>query len=122
MIDYNPIEDLHNRLDEAEIPHVFVCEIWPGFGIFGDRKPKDQFVRNQVCYPVDSKDDVNHECLFDAVWQYGSYGDDYELETWHELGADETGEPRTMTVEEAFNTIANDYKLSEANKEEKKDE
>lgn len=104
----DPIKQLHEMLEKENIPHKYIVEksnreldLWD-INMYGERA---KYIRNQIIYP-----DMGDDCRFDAIWQYGSYGVDNQVETYHELGCDEDGEPRIMTVDEAFSIIFEDYK------------
>lgn len=104
----DPIKQLHEMLEKENIPHTYIVEksnreldLWD-INMYGERA---KYIRNQIIYP-----NMGDDCKFDAIWQYGSYGVDNQVETYHELGCDEDGEPRIMTVDEAFSIIFEDYK------------
>lgn len=104
----NPIEQLHNKLDKAGIPHTYSVVKNPRpiadyeRQMYGERA---KYMRNQIKYP----DSIEETCEFDAIWQYGSYGDGDKVETYHELGRDEDGEPMVMSIDEAFDIIYKDW-------------
>lgn len=104
----NPIEQLHNKLDKAGIPHAYKVVKNPRpihdyeRQMYGD---KAKYMRNQIMYP-DSGDGI---CKFDAIWQYGALGGKDQVETYHELGCSEDGDVRTMSVDEAFDIIFKDW-------------
>jgi hypothetical protein len=104
----DPIKQLHEMLEKENIPHKYIVEknnreldLWD-IHMYGERA---KYMRNQIIYP-----NFGDDCRFDAIWQYGSYGMDNQVETYHELGCSEDGEPRTMTVSEAFAIIFEDWR------------
>ena len=94
-------------LEKANIPHKYIVEknnmeldLWE-INRYGERA---KYMRNQIMYPT-----IGDNCIFDAIWSFGSYGVDEQVETYHELGCDEDGEPRVMTANEAFDIIFEDW-------------
>ena len=103
---YNPIEDLHNRLEEAGIPHVWRQELNDGYEPDSIcSHDKDRYLTNQILYPN------GYDCLFDVVWQLGSWFFDpsCDIESYHELGCDKDGMPRIISVDHAFQIIDKDW-------------
>ena len=103
----DPIKQLHEMLEKENIPHKYIVEkndmkldLWD-INMYGERA---KYIRNQIIYP-----NMGDDCKFDATWQYGSCGTDNLVETYHELGCSEDGDPRIMTVNEAFTIIFEDW-------------
>jgi len=103
----DPIKQLHEMLEKENIPHKYIVQkinreldLWD-INMYGERA---KYIRNQIIYP-----NMGDDCKFDAIWQYGSYGVDNQVNTYHELGCNEDGDPRIMTVGEAFAIIFEDW-------------
>lgn len=103
----DPIKQLHEMLEKENIPHKYIVEknnmeldLWD-INMYGERA---KYMRNQIMYPT-----LGDDCRFDAIWQYGSYGPDDRVETYHELGCSEDSDIRIMTVNEAFDIIYRDW-------------
>lgn len=102
----NVIDKLRERLDTAGIPYESYIEMNENI-----LQPivceADRYVRNQIVY---GRDKEIMGWKFDAIYQWGSFGrTENKVETYGKLGTDEDGEPMVMTVEEAFNIIADDF-------------
>ena len=102
----NVLDKLREMLNEAEIPYESYQEKWPGeWQPAWDKSEASRWPRNQIIYGR-----RYGEWKFDAVYQYNSWGREKNLvETYGELGADEGGNPRVMTAEEAFSIIKEDW-------------
>ena len=113
----NAIDRLRKMLDEANIPYDSYCETYEDrFKEFKDdywqrrmaECEADNYFRNQIIIGRNKSDCASW--LFDAIYQYGSYGRHEDmLETYGEFGADEEGNPKVMTTQEAFDIIKNLY-------------
>lgn len=110
----DPIKQLHEMLEKEDIPHKYIVEpnnmdldLWD-IDRYGERA---KYITNQIAYPT-----IGDDCKFDAVWQYGSYGGDNQVETYHELGCREDGDVNIMTVGEAFGIIFDDWNKNKENK------
>lgn len=104
----DPIKQLHEMLEKENIPHKYIVEknnmeldLWE-INRYGERA---KYMRNQIMYP-----NMGDDCKFDAIWSYGSYGTGEQVETYHELGCNDNGEPRIMTVGAAFDIIFRDWR------------
>ena len=58
-------------------------------------KEKNKWMVNQVMLRYD---DIN---LIDAIWTFGSFGKDMQVETYGVYGSDD-GEPMIMNIQQAF--------------------
>ena len=103
----DPIKLLHDMLEKENIPHEYIVEknnmeldLWE-INRYGE---KAKYMTNQIMYP-----NMGDNCKVDAIWSYGSYGTDEQVETYHELGCNADGEPRVMTVGAAFDIIYRDW-------------
>lgn len=110
----NPIDELDKMLTDAGIPHVKKQHKYSEIGIDHSNLvtnplegPKALYMENQICYPNAYRSEEG--CQFDCIWQFGSYGTGKQVESYGPLGSDETGEPRIMTINEAFKIISEDW-------------
>lgn len=106
----NELDKLRDMLTKAGIPYedeqdpmtnhrLISSELTRRFGEAGN------WWRNQVIYGRDGE-----SWLWDGICQYGSYGArEGMIESYGQLGVDETGEPKVVTAEEAFAVIKADY-------------
>ncbi len=107
----NELEKLRCMLVEANIPFEYYYEVWSDedcidslkkiYGEFG------RYKRNQIIY---GRHGDTNTWKFDAILQAGSYSCNLGLiETYGDLGTYDTGEPRVMTAEKAFEIIQKDW-------------
>lgn len=105
----NPLDKLRILLNEAGIPFTDIKLKWPkeqmaAFESF-PMGPKDmnEFQRNQIIYSLDEESDT---WKFDAIYHFGAHSDHQFLECWGTLIG---GEPRSITVREAFKIITENW-------------
>lgn len=107
----NELDKLRKMLDEAKIPYESYQEKWSG-----DSKrwmndiiqcQADEYRRNQIIYGRTS----DSTWKIDGICHYGSYGREQGMiETYGDLGVDESGEPMVLNAFEVFKIILADYK------------
>ena len=113
----NELDKLRAKLDDAKIPYEYICKEYSQKEI--DRYPdlfsrgNNRYRRNQIIYGRydDDRGEYNmYPWKFDAICQYGSYGQRYGLiETYGTLGVDEDDDPRVMNSADAFKIIFEDW-------------
>lgn len=107
----NPISRICAACRLNSIPFQYHMELTPKeeiewLGQFKNyMRPADFYRDNRIMYPNDE------DCVFDAIWCFGSWGKEKGyVETYHELGVDEFGDPDIMTAEAAFKIIFEHWK------------
>ncbi len=110
---FGEMKKLIKMLLEAKIPFQHIVQyaytefMADNIKMFGEA---GKYMRNQINYYR-----ADGTRAFDCILHYGSYGCEKGLlESYSELGADEEGNPRVMTAEEAFEIIKKDWENQNA--------
>ena len=110
---FGEMKKLIKMLLEARIPFEHIVQysfsefMKDNIEMFGEA---GRYMRNQINYYR-----PDGTIVFDCILQGGSCGcENGLLETYHELGVDEEGNPKVMTAEEAFEIIKKDWEKQNA--------
>ena len=106
----NPINKLSEMLSNAGISHVKKQAARPN--INEHTNERDKWLMNHIFYPDTYE---SNRCKFDCCWASYSYGSGEQVESYGLLGSDERGEPRIITIEEAYQIIFDDWTKGENN-------